>query len=83
MPNLPVYKIKPQSGKGKMKTLLRHHLLPIRDFVWIPVPDNTEVVQTRPSAKVHAKKSHERAKAEHSMPMECGKSTESSDIECD
>lgn len=33
MPYLPVYKVKPQSGKGKLKTLHRDNLLPIGDFV--------------------------------------------------
>lgn len=83
MPNLSVYKVKPQSGKGKLKTLHRDSHLPIRDFVQIPVPENTEVVQTRPSAKERAQKRCERARTEHSNPMECETSTESSDIEFD
>ena len=37
--NLPVYKLKPESGKGKLKTLHRDKLLPIGESVRIPVLD--------------------------------------------
>lgn len=36
MPNLPVYKLKPEDGKGKSKTLHRDHLLPIGELVQMP-----------------------------------------------
>lgn len=77
MPNLPVYKVKPQSGKGKFKVIHRDNLLPI---VRLPVLDNMEYVQIRPVAQVQRPK---RAITDHSTQMECGTSTEFSDLECD
>lgn len=40
LPNLPVYKVKPEQGTGSVKTLHRDHLLPIGYLVRIP--DNSE-----------------------------------------
>uniref|UniRef100_A0A8C6M8E9 Gypsy retrotransposon integrase-like protein 1 n=1 Tax=Nothobranchius furzeri TaxID=105023 RepID=A0A8C6M8E9_NOTFU len=44
LPNLLVYKLKTQDGKGKVKTLHRDNLLPIGDLVRIPRPDEVEEV---------------------------------------
>lgn len=83
MPNLPVYKVKPQSGKGKLKTLHRDNLLPIGDFVRFPVLDNTEDAQLRSTTRVNDHKRNKSATTDHSIQIEHGTSTESSDLECD
>lgn len=83
MPNLPVYRVKPQSGTSKLKTLHRHNLLPIGELVQMPVLDNTEDVQPRPATRENVHKRHKIAKTDHSVPMQGGTSTESSDLECD
>ncbi|KAK1877129.1 Vicilin-like antimicrobial peptides 2-2 [Dissostichus eleginoides] len=83
MPNLPVYKLKPQSGKGKLKTLHRDNLLPIGDLVRIPAIDNTEDVPTRPATRANGHKRHKRATTDHPIQLEGEMSTEASDLECD
>ncbi|KAL7383678.1 hypothetical protein ABVT39_015787 [Epinephelus coioides] len=45
MPNLPVFKIKREDGRGGTKTVHRDHLLPIGQLVWIP---NTDVADDPP-----------------------------------
>lgn len=39
LPNLPVYRVKPETGTGSVRTLHRDHLLPIGDSVRICLPD--------------------------------------------
>lgn len=39
--NLPVYKLRPQTGTGRVRTLHRDHLLPIGDSVRISTPSGT------------------------------------------
>uniref|UniRef100_A0A672IIR2 Integrase catalytic domain-containing protein n=1 Tax=Salarias fasciatus TaxID=181472 RepID=A0A672IIR2_SALFA len=41
MPNLPVYKLRPENGKGSVKTLHRDHILPIGQLVRLPQTDVT------------------------------------------
>lgn len=82
IPNLPVYKVKPRSGKCKLKTLHGDNLLPIGDFVWLPVLDNMKDVQTRPAAQVSGLKRPKRTITDHPSPMEYETSTESSDLAC-
>uniref|UniRef100_A0A672GGI4 Gypsy retrotransposon integrase-like protein 1 n=1 Tax=Salarias fasciatus TaxID=181472 RepID=A0A672GGI4_SALFA len=48
LPNLPVYRIKPERGMGVEKTIHRNHLLPIGYLVRFPVDDNEENSQPRP-----------------------------------
>ncbi|KAK1880667.1 Protein unc-79 like [Dissostichus eleginoides] len=75
--------LKPQSGKGKLKTLHRDNLLPIGDLVRIPAIDNTEDVPTRPATRANGHKRHKRAKTDHPIQLEGEMSTEASDLECD
>lgn len=42
LPNVPVYKIKPERGMGVEKTIHRNHLLPIGYLVRLPVDDGEE-----------------------------------------
>lgn len=76
MPNIPVYKVKPQNGKDEAKTLHRDHLLPTGGYVQIPLQNNTEDVHDSSSAQVVSHKHHERAKTDHSQLVECGTETE-------
>lgn len=58
MPNLPVYKVKPEDGRGGVKTLHRDHLLPIGQLVRMPTvktEDNSRV-KTRPKTKAETQK---------------------------
>lgn len=79
MPNLPVYKVKPQNGRGKFKTLHRDNLLPIGEYVRIPVSDKPLEVHTRSAAS--PKTRSKRATTEHSKQVAYEMSTESSDFE--
>uniref|UniRef100_A0A3B3YJ44 Gypsy retrotransposon integrase-like protein 1 n=1 Tax=Poecilia mexicana TaxID=48701 RepID=A0A3B3YJ44_9TELE len=45
MPNLPVYKVKPERGLGVEKTVHRNHLLPIGHLVRFPADAETEQVR--------------------------------------
>lgn len=47
LPNLPVYKIKPESGMGAEKTVHRNHLLPIGYLVRLPVDDSADESQLK------------------------------------
>lgn len=40
--NLPVYKLRPKTGTGRVRTLHRDHLLPIRDSLRIPALSGEE-----------------------------------------
>ncbi|KAG7512030.1 Retrovirus-related Pol poly from transposon 297 [Solea senegalensis] len=51
MPNLPVYKVKPENGGGGVKTLHRDHLLPIGQLVRMP----TTEVEDKPQVKTRAR----------------------------
>ncbi len=48
LPNLPVYKIKPERGMGAEKTIHRNHLLPIGYLVRLPVDEKEVGSQHRP-----------------------------------
>lgn len=53
LPNLPVYKVKPEHGPGVLKTLHRDHLLPIGYMVRMPNPsDDTRHIR-RPVTRAH------------------------------
>lgn len=79
LPNLPVYRVKPQNGNGKVKTLHRDNLLPIGDLVRIPMQDEDEGVQRKPltRSKVHRRPNSD----QHLTQMESELSSESSDFE--
>ncbi len=48
MPNLPVYRVKPEKGKGIVKTIHRNHLLPIGYLVRMPEETDEKKVPQRP-----------------------------------
>lgn len=51
MPNLPVYHVKPEKGKGIVKTLHRNHLLPIGYLVRMPKEIEEKKVSQRPATR--------------------------------
>ncbi|KAI7814030.1 hypothetical protein IRJ41_006648 [Triplophysa rosa] len=52
--HLPVYKLKSEDGKGKIKTLHRDHLLPIGEVVRMSKPDKSQEVGQLSMAKPRA-----------------------------
>ncbi|XP_049321873.1 uncharacterized protein LOC125782292 [Astyanax mexicanus] len=48
MENLPVYRVKPESGGGEVKTVHRNHLLPIGCLVRMPVDEDAQSLPKRP-----------------------------------
>lgn len=48
LPNLPVYRVKPEQGPGVVKTLHRDHLLPIGYMVRLPVTSQGPANRIRP-----------------------------------
>ncbi|KAJ0069391.1 hypothetical protein NL108_004222 [Boleophthalmus pectinirostris] len=79
LPNLPVYKLKPQNGDGKLKTLHRDHLLPIGDLVRMPIQDEGDEVQWKTRTRNDVRRQH--ASHQNSTQMESELSSESSDFE--
>lgn len=51
MPNLPVYKVKPEDGKGGAKTLHRDHLLPIGQLVRLPATEIEDQLHVKPRTR--------------------------------
>nr|XP_057906640.1 uncharacterized protein LOC131104002 [Doryrhamphus excisus]XP_057906648.1 uncharacterized protein LOC131104002 [Doryrhamphus excisus] len=51
MPNLPVYKVKPEDGGGGVKTLHRDHLLPIGESVRMPTVSKEETSPVKPRTR--------------------------------
>ncbi|XP_077388164.1 retrovirus-related Pol polyprotein from transposon 412 [Festucalex cinctus] len=60
LPNLPVYKVKPEQGPGSVKTLHRDHLLPIGYLVRLPdhtqLPDRVKTPVTRQQRRLRSSK---------------------------
>ncbi|XP_060758474.1 uncharacterized protein LOC132869142 [Neoarius graeffei] len=53
LPNLPVYRVRPEYGNGGVKTLHRDHLLPIGYLVRMPNPSlNTESIRKPPVTRM-------------------------------
>lgn len=51
LPNLPVFRVGPEGGKGGVKTIHRDHLLPIGQSVRIPKQQSAEEVPVRPKTR--------------------------------
>ncbi|KAL1271696.1 hypothetical protein QQF64_030712 [Cirrhinus molitorella] len=49
--NLPVYRLKPESGMGNVRTLHRDHLLPVGEDVRLSVPEEPRKVSAPPVTK--------------------------------
>lgn len=61
LPNLPVYRLKPESGKGIVKTLHRDHLLPIGFLVRMPTHREETNPSQRPSTRASNAATQKRA----------------------
>ncbi|XP_041837251.1 uncharacterized protein LOC121637270 [Melanotaenia boesemani] len=55
LPDLPVYRVQPEKGKGIVKTLHRDHLLPIGYLVRFPSDLGEERLPQRPVTRFHPK----------------------------
>ncbi|XP_036947992.1 uncharacterized protein LOC119016325 [Acanthopagrus latus] len=63
LPNLPVYKVKPEHGPGVVKTLHRDHLLPIGYMVRMSnLPDDKELTR-RPVTRAQLTQQHRATKS--------------------
>lgn len=51
MPNLPVFQIRKEDGRGKVKTIHRDHILPIGHNVRLPVPSQNQNFPAKQRAK--------------------------------
>lgn len=56
LPDLPVYRVKPEKGRGVVKTLHRDHLLPIGYLVRFPSDVERKCLPQRPETRLHQKK---------------------------
>lgn len=79
LPDLPVYRVKPENGMGKLRTIHRDHILPIGSLVRVfNDPDDRESLK-RPVTRAHRKTAENRiAKPQVSHMVD----EESSDSEC-
>lgn len=75
LPNIPVYRVKPETGTGSVRTLHRDHLLPIGDKVRLYLPDERNEVRT---TVVTRAKAVERTQREQSA-QDCCDSIDHSD----
>lgn len=63
LPNLPVYKIKPERGMGAEKTIHHNHLLPIGYLVRLPGDESEVEPQRRPVTRAFQQKTKEQVQA--------------------
>lgn len=56
LPNLPVYRVKPERGTGMIKTVHRDHLLPIGYLVRLPVPSEKSRQSKKPVTRAQKAK---------------------------
>lgn len=68
LPNLPVYRVKPETGTRSVRTLHQDHLLPIGDKVRLYLPDEGKEVQ---HPLVTRAKAVERTQREQSAQDSC------------
>ncbi|XP_076830977.1 uncharacterized protein LOC143476602 [Brachyhypopomus gauderio] len=62
LPNLPVYKVRPESGKGGVKTMHRDHLLPISQSLRMPDVEGPEQLPVKPRTRWQRTRTKERSK---------------------
>ncbi|KAG1932770.1 interleukin-1 receptor accessory protein-like 1-A [Pimephales promelas] len=81
--NLPVYKLRPETGTGRVRTLHRDHLLPIGDSVRIPALSGGEDIRPPVTRAQTVKKKQLREKvATTNEPNRVETSSESDDEIC-
>ncbi|CAI5678658.1 unnamed protein product [Oreochromis niloticus] len=79
LPNLPVYRVKPQTGQGSVRTLHRDHLLPIGTEVRLAEGMARDEVPVRPQTRRRGKGKERVERRDASQDI--GESTGSSDVE--
>lgn len=81
MPNLPVFRVRPEGGRGGVKTIHRDHLLPIGPSLRIPTGQSGAEAPARPKMR----ETNIRKMKHTSKPKEClGEAAESSsEVESD
>lgn len=79
LPNLPVYRVKPQTGQGSVRTLHRDHLLPIGTEVRLAEGLARAEVPVRPQTRRRGKGKERVERRDASQ--DTGESTGSSDVE--
>lgn len=52
MPNLPVYRVRPEGARGPVKTIHREHLLPIGQFVRVPGAETDDEAPQMPKRQL-------------------------------
>ena len=80
MPNLPVFRVKPEGGKGGVRTIHRDHILPIGQSVRIPVDQACEETPVRPRTRSTRTRQRQQNRSQREELPEMTDS--SSDVEC-
>ena len=78
MPNLPVYKVKPEDGRGGVKTLHRDHLLPIGQFVRMPTAEAEDNSHVKPRTRAETHRRSKKVIPETQKTQELQEFTDSS-----
>lgn len=83
MPNLPVYKVKSEDGRGTVKTIHRDHILPIGQQVRLPKVEDDDDQPVRTKTRSETRKRREKVSLETpTIPQELQElSDSSSDLE--
>lgn len=76
LPNLPVYRVKPEGGRGIVKTLHRDHLLPIGFLVRMPEIQVEEYAPRRPSTRASNAPTQKRAQHHEVLTADISESEE-------
>ena len=82
LPNLPVYRVKPEEGKGGVRTIHRDHLLPISQSMRMPEVKTRRESPVRPKTRSQTKKRQPRP-MEKTLEVRQEDTDSSSDRECE
>lgn len=81
LPNLPVYRVRPEGGRGSVRTIHRDHLLPIGQSVRMPNEQECEEAPVRPRTRLTRTRQRQQIKTQREVVPELTDS--SSDMECE
>lgn len=81
MPNLPVFRVRPEGGRGGIRTIHRDHILPIGQSVRIPVEQAFEETTVRPRTRSTRTRQRQPIMRQREEVSEMTDS--SSEVECD
>lgn len=79
MPNLPVFRVRPEGGRGGVRTIHRDHILPIEPSVRVPPGPACEEVPVRPRTRAISKRQRQSIRSQREEAPETTDS--SSDVE--